>query len=149
MTKRPCKWIRFLFRLLNNEQVSYQMSLSVEKTAIHIIKGETSMSTTSTPTIVASIKKISIASDDSKKSIQVTIRGVGKYLFQDSSGEYWNILEADNGNSKFVSQSEKYSIKDSSITEYLLAAAMIQRKSLKLTIEGDSITDIALPDNNV
>ncbi len=142
--------MRFLFRLLNNEQVSYQMSLSVEKTAIHIIKGESSMAYNITATITEISKN---PKDDS--NIQVTIRGVGKYLFQNSSGEYWNILETNNGKPEFVLQSEKYSIKDSSITEHLLAAAMIQRKPLKFTIQEDnsnpnhSITDIALPDNNV
>lgn len=102
-------------------------------------------------TIIALITKVT--SED-----KVVINGVGKHRYEKSKDEILNLLE-NNGNvenSKLLELGKPYSIKtDCEIARILLAMAMLNKKPLKLTIEGCiaqgksepeySITEVEVP----
>lgn len=89
---------------------------------------------------------------------KVVLNGVGKHRYEKSKDEILNLLE-NNGsveNSKLLELSEPYSIKtDCEIARIFLAMAMLNKKPLKLTIEGCfaqgksepeySITEVEVP----
>lgn len=89
---------------------------------------------------------------------KVVLNGVGKHRYEKSKDEILNLLE-NNGsveNSKLLELGEPYSIKtDCEIARILLAMAMLNKKPLKLTIEGCiaqekseseySITEVEVP----
>lgn len=87
---------------------------------------------------------------------KVVLNGVGKHRYEKSKDEILNLLE-NNGNvenSKLLELGEPYSIKtDCEIARILLAMAMLNKKPLKLTIEGRiasgkseySITEVEVP----
>lgn len=95
-------------------------------------------------TIIATVTKID--------KNGVYIKGVGKYLFEDSNKKLWNLLEETEGKhptSIELGKQIELSMKDS-LAEYLLAVALLHKRPLLLAIEVDdkgkySITAIEVP----
>lgn len=95
-------------------------------------------------TIIATVTKID------KKGVY--IKGVGKYLFEDSNKKLWNLLEETKENhptSIELGKQIELSMKDS-LAESLLAVALLHKRPLLLAIEVDdkgkySITAVEVP----
>ena len=95
-------------------------------------------------TIIATVTKID--------KNGVYIKGVGKYLFEDSNKKLWNLLEETEGKhptSIELGKQIELSMKDS-LAEYLLAVALLHKRPLLLAIEVDdkgkySITAVEVP----
>ncbi len=70
----------------------------------------------------------------------VRIKGFGKYLYEDSNKQQWNILEG-NGDPKLLPTDKPQIIADAlikdSVAVQLLALSMFHKKPLKLTIEEE------------
>lgn len=95
-------------------------------------------------TIIATVTKID--------KNGVYIKGVGKYLFEDSNKKLWNLLEETEGKhptSIELGKQIELSMKDS-LAEFLLAVALLHKRPLLLTIEENgnekySIVAIEVP----